>query len=115
MPLKKGGYNLSFYITAMNALDTKDYQAIEGLMHEDFIWMNGYEMKTLDEWLEGLREEFKKDFTFYERTCLFENEDICAYQHFVTDEKGSRLRVTNVMLLQQGKVWRATVNRVAVN
>lgn len=57
---KKGGYNLSFYITAMNALDTKDYQAIEGLMHEDFIWMNGYEMKTLDEWLEGLREEFKR-------------------------------------------------------
>ena len=46
---------MSFYITAMNALDTKDYQAIEGLMHEDFIWMNGYEMKTLDEWLEGLR------------------------------------------------------------
>ena len=73
MPLKKGGYNLSFYITAMNALDTKDYQAIEGLMHEDFIWMNGYEMKTLDEWLEGLREEFKKDFTFNERTCLFES------------------------------------------
>ncbi len=26
-------------------------------MHEDFICMNGYEMKTLDEWLEGLREE----------------------------------------------------------
>ena len=83
---------MSFYNTAMKALDTKDYQAIEGLMHEDFIWMNGYEMKTLDEWLEGLREEFKKDFTFNERTCLFENEDICAYQQSVDKHKCLRFQ-----------------------
>ena len=66
---------MSFYVTAMRALDAKDF-------------------------------EFKY------RKCLFENQDICAYQHFVTNEKGGRLRVTNVMMLKEYKVHRATVIRV---
>ena len=103
---------MSFYVTAMRALDAKDFDSISELMHEDFIWMDGYDVKTLDEWLEGLKCEFEKDFKFKDRKCLFENEDVCTYQHFVTNDKGERLRVTNVMLLKEYKVYRATVIRV---
>ena len=106
---------MSFYITAMNALDTKDYQAIEGLMHEDFIWMDGYDVKTLDEWLPGLKHEMDSGFEFNKLSCLFENEDVIAYQHFVTDDNGISHRVTNVMLLKDRKVYRATVIRVPDN
>ena len=74
--------------------------------------MDGYDVKTLDEWLVGLKSEFEKDFKFADRKCLYENEDICTYQHFVTNEKGERLRVTNVMLLKECRVYRATVIRV---
>ena len=51
---------MSFYDTAMSALDAKDFQSISKLMHEDFIWMDGYDVKTLDEWLVGLKSEFEK-------------------------------------------------------
>ena len=51
---------MSFYDTAMSALDAKDFQSISELMHEDFIWMDGYDVKTLDEWLIGLKSEFEK-------------------------------------------------------
>ena len=103
---------MSFYNTAMSALDAKDFQSISELMHEDFIWMDGYDVKTLDEWLVGLKSEFERDFKFKDRKCLFENEDICAYQHFVSNDKGEHLRVTNVMLLKECKVYRATVIRI---
>ena len=46
---------MSFYDTAMCALDAKDFDSISELMHEDFIWMDGYDVKTLDEWLVGLK------------------------------------------------------------
>ena len=55
---------MSFYDTAMCALDAKDFDSISELMHEDFIWMDGYDVKTLDEWLVGLKSEFEKDFKF---------------------------------------------------
>ena len=100
---------MSFYVTAMRALDAKDFEYISELMHEDFIWMNGYDVKILDEWLLGLECEFEKDFKCKDRKCLFENHDICSYQHFVTNEKGGRLRVTNVMMLKEHKVHRAAV------
>ena len=83
---------MSFYDTAMCALDAKDFDSISELMHEDFIWMDGYDVKTLDEWLAGLKGEFEKDFKFHRQKCLYENDTkICAYQHFVTNEKGERL------------------------
>ena len=66
--------------------------------------MDGYDVKTLDEWLLGLKSEFERDFQFKDRKCLYENEDICGYQHFVTNEKGERLRVTKVILLEECKV-----------
>ena len=74
--------------------------------------MDVYDVKTLDEWLVGLKSEFERDFKFKDRKCLFENEDICAYQHFISNDKGEHLRVTNVMLLKECKVYRATVIRV---
>ena len=65
--------------------------------------------KNLDKWLLGLECEFEKDFKCKDRKCLFENQDICSYQHFVTNEKGGRLRVTNVMILKEYTVHRAAV------
>ena len=76
--------------------------------------MDVYDVKTLDEWLVGLKSEFEKDFKFKDRKCLCENEDMCLYKHFVTNEKGERLRVTNVMLLKECKVYSAKVIRVPV-
>ena len=45
---------MSFYVTAMRALDAKDFEYISELMHEDFIWMNGYDVKT---WTNGFWDQ----------------------------------------------------------
>ena len=53
----------------------------------------------------GLKNEMDRGFEFNKLCCLFANEDVIAYQHFVTDDNGIRHRVTNVMLLKDGKVY----------
>ena len=70
---------MSLYTVAMQAIDSRDFDAVVALINEDFIWMNGYEMKTLNEWLQGLKTQPERDFVFTDRQFLFENEDICAY------------------------------------
>ena len=95
--------------------DAKGFDTLAAGMHEDFIWMDGYDVKTLDQWLAGLKHEMDGGFEFNKLFCLFENEDVLAYRHFVTDHNGIRHRVTNVMLHKDRKVYRATVIGVPDN
>jgi|DEB0MinimDraft_4_1074332.scaffolds.fasta_scaffold54113_2 hypothetical protein len=106
---------MSLFEEIVKAWDAKDFDTLAAGMHEDFIWMDGYDVKTLDEWLPGLKHEMDSGFEFNKLSCLFENEDVIAYQHFVTDDNGISHRVTNVMLLKDRKVYRATVIRVPDN
>ena len=48
----------------------------------------------------GLKHEMDSGFEFNKLSCLFENEDVIAYQHFLTDDNGIGDRVTNVVLLK---------------
>ena len=91
---------MSLFGEIVKAWDAKDFDTLAEGMHEDFIWMDGYDVKTLDEWLPGLKNEMDSGFEFNNLSCLFENEDVIAYQHFLTDDNGISHRVTNVMLLK---------------
>jgi len=48
---------MSLFEEIVKAWDAKDFDTLAAGMHEDFIWMDGYDVKTLDEWLPGLKHE----------------------------------------------------------
>ena len=106
---------MSFSIKVFQILDAHDVDAMESICHDDFIFVDEYEMMTRDDWITGLRKlwaETHVDFS-RDRNVLVDQRDIFSMQ-FTRDIDVVPHRITNVSLLKGGKFWRSQIHRVPV-
>lgn len=106
---------MSFTVKVFQILDALDADAMECICHEDFIFVDDYEMQGRDDWIAGLRKlwsEAPVDFS-RDRNVLLDQRDIFSMQ-FTRDIDGVPHRITNVSLLKDGKFWRSQIHRVPV-
>ena len=106
---------MSFSIKVFQILDAHDIDGMKSICHDDFIFVDEYEMMTRDDWITGLRKlwaETPVDFT-RDRNVLVDQRDIFSMQ-FTRDIDGVPHRITNVSLLKGGKFWRSQIHRVPV-
>ena len=47
---------MSVVMKVFNAIDAKDIVAVEETSHDDFVYFDDYEMRTREQWLEGLED-----------------------------------------------------------
>ncbi len=47
---------MSFTVKVFQILDALDADAMESICHEDFIFVDDYEMQGRDDWIAGLRK-----------------------------------------------------------
>lgn len=94
------------------ALDTWDTNWIIAHMHEEFVFIDDYDMKTREENIEHLLNEVAEEKITWsrERITICDNKEMCAYS-FVRDVDGVPTKDTHVLLKRDGKFWRHTIHR----
>ena len=106
---------MSFSIKLYAVLDALDADGMASICHDDFIFVDDYEMFSKDDWIakqKVLWREEKIDFA-RDRNTLLDQRDIFSFQ-FTRDIDGVPHRITNVSLLKDGKFWRSQIHRVPV-
>ena len=106
---------MTIILDALAAVDSQDANLMEKLLHEEFLFVDDYNMKTTDEWLVTIRELFKEkslDFT-NKRRIVADTRDLWAME-YEREIDGKIMKITNVSLLKDGKFWRSFIHRVPV-
>ena len=106
---------MSFSTKVFQVLDTLDVEAMKSMCHEEFIFVDDYEMLTRDDWIERIQilwTETPVDFS-RERNVIADQRDIFCMQ-YTLDINDAPHRITNVSLLKDGKFWRSQIHRVLV-
>ena len=103
---------MSVVMKVFNALDAKDIVAVEETLHDDFVYFDDYEMRTREQWLEGLQDFWKtEDRMDEERRVLCDTRDCYAIERNSVKD-GIAVKVTFMALLREDKLWRAMIHRV---
>ena len=106
---------MSFSVKLYQVLDDLDIDGFKNLFHEDFVYVDNYEMMTSDDYIALLRKQWTEtpiDFS-RDRNTLVDSRDIFSFQ-FTRNIEGVPHRITNVSLLTEGKFWRSQIHRVPV-
>ena len=106
---------MSFSTKVFQVLDTLDVEAMKSICHEEFIFVDDYEMLTRDDWIDRIQILWTVspvDFS-RERNVIADQRDIFCMQ-YTLDINDAPHRITNVSLLKDGKFWRSQIHRVLV-
>ena len=83
----------------------RDIDWIHELLHDDFMYVQDYTMKTREEAIEMVKELLALNLYPTQTTLLYENENIKALEHETKTEKKEYL-LTQVQLWRDHKIWR---------
>ena len=104
------------HVFALEKLLNKDMCYVEGSMHEDFLSVQEYEMVSLDEFLQQMKDWFEDptlDLRNANLRVLTDNEDFHTFQQeWVKD--GQRIRQTNVTFFKDRKIYRHMGHNVQI-
>ena len=96
----------------LKAIDDHDLEWFQKYVHEEYIYVDDFNMLAREDWFEALKEFMDRgsDIT-YKRKILVDDRDVTSFQH-VSKIDGFEYVITNVHLLKNGKIWRHIVNRI---
>lgn len=95
----------------LKAVDDRDLEWFEKYVHEEYIYVDDFNMLAREDWFDALKEFMDGDTDMtYKRKILVDDRDVTSFQHvrIIDDEEHI---ITNVHLLKDGKIWRHIVNR----
>ena len=99
----------SKYELRINILKNKDYESAINQLHDDFMYVQDYTMKTRDEAIEMVKELLALNLYPTQTTLLYENENMMALEHETITE-GKKYLMTQVQLWRGDKIWREVSN-----
>ena len=106
----------SHFFNMFETILAKDIAAFESYMHPEFISVSEFEMSTREDFLAQMQIWFD-DETFDLRQAnlviIADNSDLHSFQ-YERHIDGQRMRVTNVALIREKKLWRHIVNYVPI-
>ena len=107
----------SHFFNMFETILAKDIEAFESYMHSEFISVSEFEMSTREDFLTEMQEWFD-DETFDLRNAnlviLADNPDMHSFQ-YERNIDGKRLRITNVALIKDKKLWRHIINYIPLD
>ena len=96
----------------LKAIDDHDLEWFQKYVHEEYIYVDDFNMLAREDWFEALKEFMDGDSDMtYKRKILVDDRDVTSFQH-VSKIDGLEYVITNVHLLKNGKIWRHIVNRI---
>ena len=87
----------------------RDIDWIHELLHDDFMYVQDYTMKTREEAIEMVKELLALNLYPTQTTLLYENENMMALEHEMITE-GKKYLMTQVQLWRADKIWREVSN-----
>ena len=87
----------------------RDIDWIHELLHDDFMYVQDYTMKTREEAIEMVKELLALNLYSTQNTLLYENENIMALE-LGTITEGKKYLMTQVQLWIYDKIWREVSN-----
>ena len=107
----------SHFFKMFETILAKDIDAFESYMHPEFISVSEFEMSTREDFLAQMKEWFD-DETFDLRNAnlviVADNPDMHSFQ-YERNIDGKRVRITNVALIKDKKLWRHIINYVPLD
>ena len=104
----------------LQAFKNKDSTAFLDLMHEEVVFVDDYSIETKEDSGISVKEWFDDgaiDVSSWDILVQQELPDIVTLQFLrppIYDEQGESIRVTYVLLLKDGKIWRHAVTRTRI-
>ena len=96
----------------LRAVDECDLEWFEQYVHQEYIYVDDFNMLAREDWFVALKEFMEGDYDMtYRRRILVDERDVTSFQH-VREIDGIEYVITNVHLLKDGKIWRHIVNRI---
>ena len=87
----------------------RDIDWIHELLHDDFMYVQDYTMKTREEAIEMVKELLALNLYPTQTTLLYENENMMALEHEMITE-GKKYLMTQVQLWRADNIWREVSN-----
>ena len=87
----------------------RDIDWLNELLHDDFMYVQDYTMKTREEAIEMVKELIALNLYPTQTTLLYENENMMALEHGTITE-GKKYLMTQVQLWRGDKIWREVSN-----
>ena len=107
----------SHFFDMFETILAKDIAAFESYMHPEFISVSEFEMSTREDFLAQMMDWFD-DETFDLRNAnlviVADNSDMHSFQ-YERNIDGIRVRITNVALIKDKKLWRHIINYVRLD
>ena len=107
----------SHFFKMFEIILSKDVGAFENYMHPEFISVSEFEMSTKEDFLTQMKDWFD-DETFdlgnANVVIVADNPDMHSFQYERTID-GKRMRITNVALIKDKRLWRHIINYVTLD
>ena len=87
----------------------RDIDWIHELLHDDFMYVQDYTMKTREEAIEMVKELLALNLYPTQTTLLYENENMMALEHETITE-GKKYLMTQVQVWRGDKIYREVSN-----
>ena len=107
---------MSVVIKMFNAIDSQDLDAMAEIMHEEFMYLNDYEIRNKEDWLEEMQSHFdnKESDLSIERRILCETKDCYAAER-IANIDGVKSRTTVMAFVKESKIHRLMLQRVPID
>jgi hypothetical protein len=104
-----------FMLKKMLEAISKNQMIGPDLLHDDFIFVDDFSMETKEEWLATTQKlmDDGMDFSQLKIGETVETNDMICFEFLNTIENVD-MRITNVCLIKDNKIWRHIINRCSV-
>ena len=107
---------MSVVIKMFNAIHAQELDAMAEIMHEEFMYLNDYEIRSKENWLEEMQSHFdtKESNLSIERLILCETKECYAAEGNANGD-GVKSRPTVMAFVKESKIHRLMLQRVPID
>ena len=102
---------MTLFEKTIQAFKNKDFELLQRIHHEDFMFVREFSMSSRDEHLASIAELLPNANWQDHAQCVHEDDFVLIMRYPETDEKSVSYFTSNVSIKHEGLYWRTMVKR----
>ena len=103
------------YKKVLRLVAERNWKEMEEWLHDDFMYIKETALMDREEHVKKMEKEFESKQAINRHELLYEDEDMMAFKHVVTQKNGKKFRITQIQLYKEGMVWREISNAIEID
>ena len=102
---------MTLFEKTIQAFKNKDFELLQRLHHEDFMFVREFSMSSRDEHLASIAEWLPNANWQDQAQCVHEDDFVLIMRYPETDDKSVSYFISNVSIKHEGLYWRTMVKK----